>query len=74
MLGLHEGIKSDHNMLYVDCDKQLLFGGIINQPVMSLSWEFVIEHANKCKRFIDLFCKLVTKKKSKACVEKSATT
>ena len=29
-LGLHEGIISDHIMLYMDCDEQLLFGGIIN--------------------------------------------
>jgi len=29
-LGLHEGIISDHIMLYMDCDERLLFGGIIN--------------------------------------------
>ena len=57
-------------MLYMDCDERLLFGGSINQPVMSPGWEFVIEHAEKCKKFIDLFRKLVTEKKFKARVEK----
>ena len=54
----------------MDCNDQLLFGGIINQPVMTQSWDFVIQHANKCKRFLDLFRTLVTKNKSKAPVKK----
>ena len=71
--GLYEGIISDHGMLYMDCDEQLLLGGIIDQPVMTKSREFVIEHdANKYRRFLDLFCKLVTEKKFKARVENYA--
>ena len=69
-LGLHEGIISDHIMLYMDCDERLLFGGIINRPVMSPGREFVIEHADKCKKIIDLFQKLVSEKKFKERVEK----
>ena len=65
-LGLHEGIISGHVMLYMDYDECSLFGGIINRPAMTPSWEFVIEHADKCKKTIDLFRKLVTEKKFKA--------
>ena len=69
-LGLHQRIILDHVMLYMDCGEHLLFDGIINQHVMTPSREFVIEHANKCKAFIDLFRKLATEKKFKARVEK----
>ena len=37
---------------------------------MTPSQEFVIEHTDKCKKFIHLFRKLVTEKKFKAHVEK----
>ena len=36
-LGLYGGIISDHVMLYMDSNEQLLFGGIINCPVMNPS-------------------------------------
>ena len=54
-LALHEGIVSDHVMLYMDCDETQLFGRIINQPVLNPSRELVIEHADKCASFIEKF-------------------
>lgn len=61
-LGLHEGIFSDHVMLYMDCDEKELFKGIVNRPVMHSAREFVIEHADKCKRFVDKFRELAKEK------------
>ena len=34
-LGLHEGINSDHVMLYMDCDEDVLFKGVLNRPVLN---------------------------------------
>jgi len=50
-LGLHEGINSDHVMLYMDCNEATLFKGVLNQPVLNPPREFVIEHADKCEYF-----------------------
>ena len=54
-LGLHEGIHSDHVMLYMDCDESLLFQGKINRPVLNPAREFVIEHADKAEKFVEKF-------------------
>ena len=35
--GLHKGIISDHAMLYIDCNEDQLFSGIINRPVLNPS-------------------------------------
>ena len=62
-LGLHEGIISDHVMVYMDCDEAQLFSGIINCPVFNPSQEFVIKYVDKCKKFVDKFCKYAEGKK-----------
>ena len=62
-LGLHEGIISDHVMLYMDCDEEELFHGLINRPVMNPSREFVIEHADKAVKFLKKFKEYADKKK-----------
>ena len=50
VLGLHDVIISDHVMLYIDSNERLLFGDIINRPVMNLAREFVLEHTDKCEK------------------------
>jgi len=62
-LGLHEGIISDHVMLYMDCDEKALFRGHINRPVMNPSREFVIEHADKAEKFLKTFKEYADEKK-----------
>ena len=62
-LGLHEGIISDHVMLYMDCDENELFRGIQNRPVISPSREFILEQADKCEAFVLAFRKLASEKK-----------
>ena len=41
-LGLHEGIVSDHTMLYIDCNEELLFKGVLDRPVLNPAQEFVL--------------------------------
>ena len=53
-LGLHEGINSDHVMLYMDCDEKELFQGRVNRPVQHPGRDFVIEHADKVAKFLEL--------------------
>ena len=62
-LGLHEGINSDHVMLYMDCDEDELFKGVLNRPVLNPAREFVIEHADKCEKFLERFWKLAKEKR-----------
>ena len=62
-LELHEGIISDHVMLYMNCDKDQLVSGIINRPVLNPSEDFVIKHAEGCEKSIDKFCKYAKEKK-----------
>ena len=64
-LGLHEGVISDHVMLYMDCDETELFRGVINRPVMNPSREFTLEQADKCARFCDLFRDIAQDKRFK---------
>ena len=61
-LCLHEGIISDHVILYMDCDKATLFSGIINQPVRNHDIKFTIEHADKAEQFLERFRELAEKK------------
>ena len=62
-LGLHEGINSHHViMLYMDCDRDLLFKGGLNCPVLNLAIRFVVEHADNCKKFLERFQKLAEDK------------
>ena len=50
-------------MLYMDCDERMLFGGIINRPVMNPSREFVLKHTDKCEAFLKEFRSHVESKK-----------
>ena len=56
-LGLHEGILSDHVMLYMDIDERAMFKGIVNRPSLNPCREFIIEHADKQKKFLEHFRK-----------------
>ena len=62
-LGLHEEVILDHIMLYMDCDEDQLFSGIINRHILNPSREFVIKHADKCEKFVDKFCKCAKEKR-----------
>ena len=64
-LGLHEGIISDHVMLYMDCNENVLCRGIQNCPVISPSREFILEQADKCEAFVLAFQKFASEKKFK---------
>ena len=68
-LGLHEGINSDHGMLYMDCSKDTLFKGVFNRLVMNPARKFVIEHADKCEKFLAHFRKLAEDKNFKTRIE-----
>ena len=63
-LGLHEGIISDHVMLYIYCDENTLFKGTLNRLVMNPAHKFVTEHPDKCEKFLAQFCKLADEKSS----------
>ena len=54
-LGLHEGMVSDHVLLYADLDEKKLFQGIVNRPVRVPCREFVLAQADKCENFIKQF-------------------
>ena len=58
-LGLNKGIISDHIVFYIDCDETILSNGIINWPVLNLTREFTIEHADKAEQFIKRFRELL---------------
>ena len=64
-LGLHEGILSDHVMLYMDCDEKKLFRGIQNRPVINPSREFILKQADKCEAYVLAFRQLAEEKKFK---------
>ena len=49
-------------MLYMDCDEDVLFKGVLNRPVLNPAREFVIEHADKCEKFLERFRKLAKEK------------
>ena len=72
-LGLHDGILSDHVMLYMDIDEKALFKAIMNRPVLHPTREFKIEHADKCEKFINKFREYVVEKKFPARVERLVT-
>ena len=58
-LGMHEGFKfSDHVFLYMDCDKNLLFKGIVNCPMLHPKREFKLEQADRVERFLKRFREL----------------
>ena len=61
-LALHEGMDSDHVMLYMDLSEERLFRGIMNRPVLNPSREFVVAQADKAEKFITKFKKYVEEK------------
>jgi hypothetical protein len=62
-LELHKENVLDHVILYMDCNENQLFSGIINRPVLNPSWEFAIGHADTWEKFVDTFCKYTKEKK-----------
>ena len=71
-LGLHEGIMSDHVMLYMDVDERELFKGQVNRPTLNPCREFIIQHADKQKKFLEYFRKHAEKQKFKSRAKKLA--
>ena len=61
--GLHEGVISDHVMLYMDYDETQLFSSIINRPVLNPPQKFVIEHADKFEKSVGKFREYAEEKK-----------
>ena len=62
---LPSAYDTDHVMLYIDFDEDLLFKGIMNHLVLKPSREFVIEHADKAEKFVTIFRELAEEKKFK---------
>ena len=54
-LGLHEGMVSDHVLLYADINEKALFQGIVNRPVRVPCREFVLAQADKTSKFLKFF-------------------
>lgn len=54
-LGLHDGLISDHVLLYADLDEKLAFQGQVNRPVRVPCREFLLAQANKCEAFVKEF-------------------
>jgi len=49
----------------MDCNADILFKRVLNCLVLNPAPEFVIEHADKCEKFLERFWKLIEEKNLK---------